>query len=120
MLGDGKPQRNGFVEISNGRLRDKRLIEEVFAGLAEACDVVERWRLDNNFFRAHSAQGGQTPDAVRKAPWPARSATLTAPPADTVGDRHLLSAQAALTMSKGPEGSRSLDGPPLFVVAHPW
>jgi putative transposase len=44
----GKPQQNGFVESFNGRLRDECLNEEVFASLAEARTVIERWRLDYN------------------------------------------------------------------------
>lgn len=64
----GKPQQNGFVESLNGRLRDERLNEEVFASLAEARTVIERWRLDCNLVRPHSAHGGLTPDAVRQDP----------------------------------------------------
>jgi putative transposase len=75
----GKPQQNGFVESFNGRLRDERLNEEVFAGLAEARAVIERWRLDYNLVRPHSAHGGLTPDAVRPRgrPAPPPSATET-------------------------------------------
>ena len=45
-IAPGKPQQNGFVESFNGRLRDECLNEEVFASLAEAKAVIERWRLD--------------------------------------------------------------------------
>jgi putative transposase len=38
----------------------------VFANLAEARAVIERWRLDYNLARPHSAHGGLTPDAVRR------------------------------------------------------
>ncbi len=44
------------------------LNEEVFATLAEARTVIERWRLDYNLVRPHSAHGGLTPDAVRQDP----------------------------------------------------
>ena len=42
----GKPQQNGFVESFNGKLRDACLNDEVFANLAEARAVIERWRRD--------------------------------------------------------------------------
>jgi len=67
-IAPGKPQQNGFVESFNGRLRDECLNEEVFASLAEARTVIERWRLDYNLVRPHSAHGGLTPDAVRQDP----------------------------------------------------
>jgi putative transposase len=67
-IAPGKPQQNGFVESFIGRLRDECLNEEVFAGLAEARAVIERWRLDYNLVRPHSAHGGLTPDAVRQDP----------------------------------------------------
>jgi len=65
-IAPGKPQRNGFVEFFNGKLRDECLNEEVFATLAEARAVIGRWRLDYNLARPHSAPGGLTPDAVRR------------------------------------------------------
>lgn len=67
-IAPGKPQQNGFVESFNGRFRDECLNEEVFASLAEARAVIERWRLDYNHVRPHSAHGGLTPDAVRLNP----------------------------------------------------
>jgi putative transposase len=65
-IAPGKPQQNGFVESFNGKLRDECLNEEIFANLAEARAVIERWRLDYNLNRPHSAHGGLTPDAVRR------------------------------------------------------
>ena len=64
-IAPGKPQQNGFVESFNGKLRDECLNEEVFAGLAEARAVIERWRQDYNTVRPHSAHSGRTPEAVR-------------------------------------------------------
>ena len=64
-IAPGKPQQNGFVESFNGKLRDECLNEEVFASLAEARAVIERWRRDYNTVRPHSAHGGLTPEAVR-------------------------------------------------------
>ncbi len=52
----------------NGKLRDECLNEEVFGSLAEARAVIERWRLDYNHVRPHSAHGGLTPEAVRLNP----------------------------------------------------
>ena len=67
-IAPGKPQQNGFVESFNGKLRDECLNEEVFATLAEARAIIERWRLDYNQVRPHSAHGGLPPDAVRLNP----------------------------------------------------
>jgi putative transposase len=64
-IAPGKPVQNAFVESFNGRFRDECLNEEVFAGLAEARAVIERWRRDYNEVRPHSAHGGLTPEAVR-------------------------------------------------------
>jgi putative transposase len=67
-IAPGKPQQNGLVESFNGRLRDECLNEEVFASLAEARALIERWRLDYNHVRPHSAHAGLTPEAVRPNP----------------------------------------------------
>ena len=64
-IAPGKPVQNAFVESFNGRFRDECLNEVVFAGLAEARAVIERWRRDYNEVRPHSAHGGLTPEAVR-------------------------------------------------------
>ncbi len=67
-IAPGKPQQNGFVESFNGKLRDECLNEEVFANRAEARAVIERWRLDYNHVRPHSAHGGLTPETMRLNP----------------------------------------------------
>lgn len=67
-IAPGKPQQNGFVESFNGKLRDECLNEEVFGSLTEARAVIERWRIDYNHVRPHSAHGGLTPEAVRLNP----------------------------------------------------
>lgn len=108
-IAPGKPQQNGFVENFNGRMRDERLNEEVFATLAEARAVIDRWRIDYNRVRPHSAPGGLTPDTVRRDPAAGR---LRHPnPSDgrplTVGDGDPPSNLRALTMIEGTEGSRS-------------
>lgn len=63
-IAPGKPTQNAFVESFNGRFRDECLNEEVFTSLAEARAVIERWRLDYNQVRPHSAHGGLTPQAA--------------------------------------------------------
>jgi putative transposase len=65
-IAPGKPVQNAFVESFNGRFRDECLNEEVFASLAEARIVIERWRQDYNQVRPHSAHNGLTPEAARK------------------------------------------------------
>lgn len=64
-IAPGKPVQNAFVESFIGRFRDECLNEEVFASLAEARAVIERWRQDYNQVRPHSAHNGLTPEAVR-------------------------------------------------------
>jgi putative transposase len=56
--------QNAFVESFNGKFRDECLNEEVFASLTEARAVIERWRLDYNQVRPHSAHRGLTPEAA--------------------------------------------------------
>jgi putative transposase len=63
-IAPGKPVQNAFVESFNGRFRDECLNEEVFTSLAEARAVIERWRLDYNQVRPHSAHRGLTPQAA--------------------------------------------------------
>ena len=63
-IAPGKPTQNAFVESFNGRFRDECLNEEVFASLAEARVVIERWRQDYNQVRPHSAHDGLPPQDV--------------------------------------------------------
>ena len=65
-IAPGKPTQNAFVESFNGRFRDECLNEEVFANLAEARTVIERWRQDYNQVRPHSAHDGLAPETVRQ------------------------------------------------------
>ena len=76
-IAPGKPQQNGFVESFNGKLWDECLNEEIFASVAEARAVIERWRQDYNTVRPHSAHGGRTPQAVRLDHAAGRLRTLT-------------------------------------------
>lgn len=60
-IAKGSPWENGYVESFNSRLRDELLNQEVFIGLEDARWVVDRWRLDYNHHRIHSALDYQTP-----------------------------------------------------------
>ena len=66
-IAPGKPTQNAFIESFNGRLRDELLNEEVFESLAHARQALSRWRHDYNNLRPHSALGGLTPAAARRA-----------------------------------------------------
>jgi putative transposase len=57
----GSPWETPFVESFNGRVRDELLNIEEFSSLAEACLVVEAWRVEYNTYRPHSSLGGLTP-----------------------------------------------------------
>jgi transposase InsO family protein len=59
----GSPWENGYVESFNGKLRDELLNRELFLSLQEARWVIDRWRLDYNHHRPHSALAYQTPAA---------------------------------------------------------
>ena len=57
----GKPVDNAFVEAFNGRLRDECLNASWFTTLDDARKLIERWTVDYNEERPHSALGGLTP-----------------------------------------------------------
>lgn len=60
-IASGAPWENGYAESFHARLRDELLNVEVFGNLAEAKQMSERWQLDYNHRRPHSALGYQTP-----------------------------------------------------------
>jgi transposase InsO family protein len=62
-IAKGSPWENGYVESFNGKLRDELLNRELFLGLEDARWVLDRWRLDYNHHRIHSALDYQTPAA---------------------------------------------------------
>ena len=62
-IAPGSPWENGYVESFNGKLRDELLNGELFLSVAEARWVIDRWRLDYNHHRLHSALDYQTPAA---------------------------------------------------------
>lgn len=57
----GKPMQNAYIESFNGKLRDECLNENWFLSLAEAKEIIERWRFDYNHARPHSSLKGLTP-----------------------------------------------------------
>jgi transposase InsO family protein len=62
-IAKGSPWENGYVESFNGKLRDELLNRELFLSQEEARWVIDRWRLDYNHHRPHSALDYQTPAA---------------------------------------------------------
>jgi putative transposase len=62
------PQRNGFVESFNGRLRDKRLNAHLFPSLATARRIIEAWQTGYNTVRPHSSLGGLAPAEFTNRP----------------------------------------------------
>jgi transposase InsO family protein len=62
-IAKGSPWENGYVESFNGKLRDELLNRELFLSLEEARWVIDRWRMDYNHHRPHSALDYRTPAA---------------------------------------------------------
>lgn len=83
------PWENGYVESFNGKFRDELLNGELFLGLADARWVIDRWRLDYNHRRRHSALGYQTPAAFAANCVLEDSATLHPPEHRTTTDPKL-------------------------------
>ena len=57
----GSPWQNGYAESFNSRFRDEFLNTELFATVAEAQGLANRWRWEYNTLRPHSALQGRTP-----------------------------------------------------------
>lgn len=57
----GKPMENGHIERFNGKLRDACLNQHWFLDLADAQQLIEAWRIDDNTVRPHSALGNLPP-----------------------------------------------------------
>jgi hypothetical protein len=57
----GSPWENGYCESFNGKLRDEFLNPEIFYSLKEAQILTERWRVEYNTERPHSALGYRPP-----------------------------------------------------------
>ncbi len=58
----GEPMQNGYIESSNGKLRDECLNTHWFTSLRQARNIIESWRIDYNQARPHSALGYATPN----------------------------------------------------------
>jgi transposase InsO family protein len=74
----GSPWENGYCESFNGKLRDECLNGELFYSLKEAQVVIEKWRVNYNTKRPHSALGYKPPAPVAVTP---RMASLRSPTA---------------------------------------
>jgi putative transposase len=70
----GSPWENGYVESFNGKLRDELLNGEIFDTLLEAKVLIERWRVEYNTIRPHSALGYRPPAQIQA--WKSNLATL--------------------------------------------
>jgi hypothetical protein len=57
----GSPWENGYCESFNEKLRDECLNGEIFYSLKEAQIVIEKWRVEYNTRRPHSALGYRPP-----------------------------------------------------------
>ena len=64
----GSPWENGYCESFNGKLRDECL-NEIFYSLKEAQIVIEKWRVEYNTRRPHSALGYRPPAPAACSPW---------------------------------------------------
>jgi len=71
----GKPIENAYVESFNGKFRDECLNEHWFLNLADAKVVIERWRVDYNQVRPHSALHQATPEQFARDSMVARRLT---------------------------------------------
>jgi transposase InsO family protein len=103
----GSPWENGYIESFNGKFRDELLNLEIFDTLFEATVLIERWRIEYNTFRPHSALGYRppAPEAIEPAgssplPWPLEDAIDDAAPRPSFAGAQL----GAATPSLGPWG----------------
>ncbi len=85
----GKPVENAYVESFNGRLRDECLNEQWFLSLADARELIERWRRDYNAVRPHSSLAGRTPAEFLMACGHHSSSPDPRPPVLMAGERSL-------------------------------
>jgi putative transposase len=74
----GRPVENSYIESFNGRLRDECSNVEVFFTIVDVREKFERWRMDYNLVRPHSALEDRAPETFA-AQW-AESAATTADP----------------------------------------
>jgi len=81
----GAPWENAYAESFNSRLRDELLDGEIFLTLRELRFVLDRWKVEYNNIRPHSALGYSTPAAFAAGCGPSGSASLR-PQAHTPAD----------------------------------
>ena len=70
------PWENGYVESFIEKLRDELLNRELFLHIDELRYVVDRWRMDYNHYRPHSAPDYMAPAAFADGCIGSDSATL--------------------------------------------
>lgn len=58
----GKPVENAYIESFNGKFRDECLNEHWFITMAQAREIIERWRIEYNTERPHSSLENRTPE----------------------------------------------------------
>ncbi len=61
LFSQGSLGRGGYIESSNGKLRDEFLNREIFTTLIEAKILIEEWRKEYNQVRPHSALNYRPP-----------------------------------------------------------
>jgi len=69
-------RRSPFIESFNGKFQDECLNDNVFDSIAEARELIERWRVDYNECRPHRSLGQMTPSQLRNSMKPARRETV--------------------------------------------
>lgn len=57
----GSPREDGYIKSFNGKFRDELSDGEIFDTLLEAKVLIERWRVEYNTIRPHSALGYRLP-----------------------------------------------------------
>jgi hypothetical protein len=105
------PVENSYIESFNGRLRDECLNVEVFFDLTDVCDKLERWRLDYNQVRPHSALCDRTPEEFAGR-WPPERSEDSA---RTAGPANRLLADAVQGVDPSVQESEPLSVPPSAV-----
>ena len=75
----GKPVDNGYIESFNGRLRDECLNTHLFWSIEDARDKLEKWRMDYNVHRPHSALANLPPAAFANALRQTKQTTIREP-----------------------------------------
>lgn len=95
----GKPTQNGHVESFNGRFRDECLAQAHFPTLPRARVEIERWRVEYNYERPHSALRYETPkafgDRARRVLPPSAGAAAALVTECSPAPRHQLACQVS-------------------------